>query len=89
MTFIQTTTPLPHSYLAQWKATLVKDMVGKKLNEIRTPMLVIDKSILERNCIQLGKISTDLDTKVRIHVKTHKVILKRISSLYLERLYDI
>lgn len=48
-------------------------MVGKKLDGLRTPSLVIDKTILERNCVQLGKISTELNTNIRIHVKTHKV----------------
>ena len=72
----QTATPssLFDDYRTQMKATLVKEMVGKKLNQLRTPSLVIDRSILERNCQRLGKISTGLDnTRVRVHVKTHKV----------------
>jgi diaminopimelate decarboxylase len=72
----QTTTPslLFDSYRIQMKATLAKEMVGKKLNQLRTPSLVIDRSILKRNCQRLSKISTGLDnTRVRVHVKTHKV----------------
>ncbi|KAG2215308.1 hypothetical protein INT46_005925 [Mucor plumbeus] len=73
----QTTTPslLFDSYRTQMKATLAKEMVGKKLNQLRTPSLVIDRSILKRNCQRLSKISTGLDnTRVRVHVKTHKSV---------------
>ncbi|CAO3647918.1 unnamed protein product [Mucor hiemalis] len=49
-------------------------MVGKKLDEVRTPSLIIDRTILERNCNKLSQIPTALDTKVRVHVKTHKTV---------------
>lgn len=62
-------------YLFEWKQSLKNSMVGKKLSELRTPSLVIDKAILKRNCQQLGKIRTELNTNIRIHVKTHKVNL--------------
>jgi D-serine deaminase-like pyridoxal phosphate-dependent protein len=73
----QTTTPLTPflSHHAQWKAELVKSMVGKKLDQLRTPSLVIDKTILENNCNKLSQIPSELETKVRVHVKTHKVIV--------------
>ncbi|KAI7900846.1 uncharacterized protein BX663DRAFT_476417 [Cokeromyces recurvatus] len=72
----QTTTPLLpfYSHLKEWKSELIKEMVGKKLKELRTPSLVIDKTILERNCNKLSKITTELNTKVRVHVKTHKTV---------------
>jgi hypothetical protein len=71
----QTVTPLLpfFSFSEQCKAALVKEMVGKKLNELRTPTLVIDRKIVQRNCEKLGKASSDLGIKVRVHVKTHKV----------------
>lgn len=76
MTVAQTTTPLLsfYSHHDQWKASLVESMVGKKLNELRTPSLVIDREILKRNCNKLACIKSDLNTKVRVHVKTHKVL---------------
>ncbi|KAI9481190.1 MAG: hypothetical protein EXX96DRAFT_538411 [Benjaminiella poitrasii] len=79
MTFQQTTTPLQpfYGYLKEWKSGLVKEMVGKKLNELRTPSLVIDKTVLERNCEKLSKITTDLNKKIRVHVKTHKASNKQ------------
>lgn len=77
----QSTTPLSPflSHHAQWKAELVKSMVGKKLEQLRTPSLIIDKTVLENNCKKLSQIPTELDTKVRVHVKTHKV--KTVPSL--------
>lgn len=71
----QSTTPLaPFDFHnVQWKRELAKNMVGKKLDEVRTPSLIIDRTILERNCNKLSQIPTALDTKVRVHVKTHKV----------------
>lgn len=62
------------SHHKQWKEALVKDMVGKRLDELRTPSLIVDKTVLKRNCTRLSKITTDLNKKVRVHVKTHKVI---------------
>ncbi|ORE08747.1 hypothetical protein BCV72DRAFT_202900 [Rhizopus microsporus var. microsporus] len=61
-------------YLSEWRQSLKNNMIGKKLSELRTPSLVIDKAILERNCQQLGKIHTELNTNIRIHVKTHKTV---------------
>lgn len=72
---IQTATPLLSRFSsvnAQWKETLVQDYVGKRISDLRTPSLVIDKTILEHNCKSLACISS-LDVKVRVHVKTHKV----------------
>lgn len=73
MTVAQTTSPLLAFNTQQWKATLVKNMVGKKLNQLRTPSLVIDRKIVEKNCKKLSSITAEFSTKVRVHVKTHKV----------------
>lgn len=73
----QTATPesFLDDYRTQMKAKLVKEMVGKKLDQLRTPSLVINKSILQRNCQKLSKITTGLkNTRIRVHVKTHKSV---------------
>ncbi|CAO0800452.1 unnamed protein product [Mucor circinelloides] len=73
----QTATPesFIDDYRAQMKAKLVEQMVGKKLDQLRTPSLVINKSILQRNCQKLSKITTGLkSTRIRVHVKTHKSV---------------
>jgi D-serine deaminase-like pyridoxal phosphate-dependent protein len=72
----QTATPesFLDDYRTQTKARLVKEMVGKRLDQLRTPSLVINKSILLRNCQKMSKITTGLkNTRIRVHVKTHKV----------------
>ncbi|KAI8094284.1 hypothetical protein BDF21DRAFT_489812 [Thamnidium elegans] len=76
MTVAQSTTPLLsfYSHHDQWKASLVESMVGKKLDQLRTPSLIIDRAILKRNCDKLACITNDLNTKVRVHVKTHKTV---------------
>ncbi|KAK4509428.1 uncharacterized protein ATC70_007780 [Mucor velutinosus] len=73
----QTATPesFLDDYRTQMKVKLVKEMVGKKLDQLRTPSLVINKSILQRNCQKLSKITTGLkNTRIRVHVKTHKSV---------------
>ncbi|GAN11723.1 alanine racemase [Mucor ambiguus] len=73
----QTATPesFLDDYRTQMKAKLVKEMVGKKLDQLRTPSLVINKSILQKNCQKLSKIATGLkSTRIRVHVKTHKSV---------------
>ncbi|KAG2234556.1 hypothetical protein INT48_000459 [Thamnidium elegans] len=76
MTVAQSTTPLLsfYSHHDQWKASLVESMIGKKLDQLRTPSLIIDRAILKRNCDKLACITNDLNTKVRVHVKTHKTV---------------
>ncbi|RCI06468.1 hypothetical protein CU098_013405 [Rhizopus stolonifer] len=65
---------LPINFRAEWKETLVREMVGKKLYQLRTPSLVISRPILERNCNRLGKITTELGLNIRVHIKTHKTV---------------
>lgn len=48
-------------------------MVGKRVSELRTPSLVINTSIMKRNCDALAAITDEFNVKVRVHVKTHKV----------------
>ncbi|GAA5816460.1 hypothetical protein MFLAVUS_009989 [Mucor flavus] len=76
MTAAQSTTPLLsfYSHHDQWKSSLVESMVGKKLDQLRTPSLIIDRAILKRNCAKLACITNELNTKVRVHVKTHKTV---------------
>ncbi|OBZ88680.1 D-serine dehydratase [Choanephora cucurbitarum] len=70
---VQTKTHVtPIAFNQQWKATLAKDYIGKKLTELRTPSLVISRTVLQRNSERLREITTKFGLRVRIHVKTHK-----------------
>lgn len=71
---VQTTTPLePIGFSVPSKEYLVKQYVGKKLRETRTPRFVVDRAVVKRNCERLAVISEKSGKKIRIHIKTHKV----------------
>lgn len=61
--------------IEQEQKKLRDNLVGKRLNELRTPALVLDRSILERNCQRLASVPSPV--KVRVHVKSHKVCADR------------
>ncbi|KAG4077570.1 hypothetical protein HA402_002997 [Bradysia odoriphaga] len=71
----QTLTPLEAiSFSLPSKEYLVKQFVGKKLHEVRTPRMIVDRSVVKRNCERLAAISEKSGRKIRVHIKTHKTI---------------
>ncbi|KAI7856088.1 putative serine dehydratase domain-containing protein [Circinella umbellata] len=76
MTTISTTSPLwPfHVAVAKQQDHLRQELIGKRLNELRTPTLVIDRTVVKRNCEKLGNIKTKYNVNVRVHVKSHKTV---------------
>ncbi|KAJ8655733.1 hypothetical protein O0I10_008618 [Lichtheimia ornata] len=74
MTTPQTFSPLLSFWptVQQEQKKLRDNLVGKRLNELRTPSLVLDRSILERNCQRLASVPSPV--KVRVHVKSHKTL---------------
>ncbi|ORX51901.1 hypothetical protein DM01DRAFT_1336896 [Hesseltinella vesiculosa] len=71
----QTTTPLLGlGFSVPDKQSLADYYVGKSLNQVRTPRLVVDRAVVKRNCERLGAIAKRQNVKVRVHVKTHKTI---------------
>ncbi|KAI8339631.1 hypothetical protein BC941DRAFT_468899 [Chlamydoabsidia padenii] len=71
----QTTTPLlPYHFSVPDKQALVQQYVGKSLNQVRTPRLIVDRSVVKTNCEKLGAIAKRQQVKIRVHVKTHKTI---------------
>lgn len=69
----QTTTPLEAiGFAIPSKEYLVKQYVGKKLHEVRTPRMVVDRAVVKRNCERLAAISEKSGKRIRIHIKTHK-----------------
>ncbi|KAI9497020.1 putative serine dehydratase domain-containing protein [Zychaea mexicana] len=73
---ISTTTPLLpfYSAVAEQQEQLRQAMVGKRISELRTPTLVIDRTVFKRNCERLGNIKAQHNVKVRVHVKSHKAV---------------
>lgn len=70
----QTKTPLEDlGFSIPSKEYLVKQYVGRKLNEVRTPRIIVDRAVVKRNCERLGAIADKSGKKIRVHIKTHKV----------------
>ena len=71
----QTHTPL--QLLTPNKDALVKEFVGKSLNELRTPALIVDRAAFRDNCAKMHQNAKDWEASFRAHLKTHKVDLHR------------
>ena len=47
--------------------------VGKQLEQMPTPAVVLDLAVVERNCTQMLETCKALEVDFRPHMKTHKV----------------
>ena len=54
---------------------LCEAFIGKNLKDIPSPAAVLDRAVVERNCLQMLKACETLRVGFRPHVKTHKVQL--------------
>ncbi|KAI0032750.1 putative serine dehydratase domain-containing protein [Vararia minispora EC-137] len=71
MSISQTFTPHQLLSLPQ-KDVLVKEFVGKSLNELRTPAFVLDRAIFASNCARMHAKARQWGASFRAHLKTHK-----------------
>ncbi|XPS68629.1 D-serine ammonia-lyase [Ascochyta lentis] len=55
-------------------ASLKEQFVGRKLNELPTPSIVLDRSLVKKNCAAMLQICTKLGLGFRAHVKSHKTL---------------
>ena len=62
------------------KDELVKAFVGKSIESLRTPALVIDRSLFAQNCVRMHQKAIEWGAGFRAHLKTHKA---RIPSILL------
>ncbi|KAI0815016.1 hypothetical protein BC629DRAFT_1279626 [Irpex lacteus] len=67
----QTNTPYPLANLPS-KDALVAEFRGKPLSSLRTPAVVIDKSVFAQNCAKMHNNAKEWGASFRAHVKTHK-----------------
>lgn len=58
--------PLPSS------SSLAAQFVGKTLNELPTPAVVLDRALIKRNCNAMLNVCKELGVGFRAHVKSHK-----------------
>lgn len=66
-------THTPWQLLTPNKDALVKEFVGRSLNELRTPALVVDRAAFRDNCTKMHQNAKDWGASFRAHLKTHKV----------------
>ncbi|KAK0208242.1 putative serine dehydratase domain-containing protein [Desarmillaria ectypa] len=67
----QTKTPI-NLLTKSSKAALVEEFVGKSLDGLRTPAMVIDRKIFSENCARMHRKAADWGAGFRAHLKTHK-----------------
>lgn len=63
----------PLHYPSASPAGLKLQYIGKTLQEVETPAVVIDQGIAKRNCQAMLDITDKLGLGLRVHVKSHKV----------------
>ncbi|KAJ7637085.1 putative serine dehydratase domain-containing protein [Roridomyces roridus] len=69
----QTHTPYALANLPQ-KDRLTEQFVGKSLESLRTPAMVIDRSLFRQNCKRMLQNASDWGASLRSHLKTHKTV---------------
>lgn len=67
----QTRTPF-HLVGRPQKSALVAEFAGKRLHELRTPALVIDRAVFAKNCDRMHANAAGYGAEFRAHLKTHK-----------------
>ena len=68
-------------------AALHEAFIGKNLKDVPTPAAVLDKAVVQRNCLQMLRACKILELGFRPHVKTHKVYFRSFMALYLVSIY--
>lgn len=69
---MQTTTSLSLLTLPS-KDALIKEFVGKDIKALRTPALIVDKSIFKKNCERVTKETERRGMGFRAHVKSESL----------------
>ena len=68
-------------------AALREAFIGKNLKDVPTPAAVLDKAVVQRNCLQMLRACEILELGFRPHVKTHKVYFRTFMALYSVSIY--
>ncbi|KAJ7265950.1 putative serine dehydratase domain-containing protein [Mycena haematopus] len=70
---VQTKTPYALANLPQ-KDALTKEFVGQSLEALRTPAMVIDRTLFQQNCVRMLENAGEWGATLRSHLKTHKTV---------------
>ncbi|KAI0322639.1 putative serine dehydratase domain-containing protein [Amylostereum chailletii] len=66
-------TSTPHRFVkGPQKNDLASEFIGKGLNELRTPAIVIDRAVFAANCARMHDKAREWGADFRAHLKTHK-----------------
>ena len=65
---------MAQSYPPSQMSLLKERFVGKKLTELPTPSIILDRSKIEKNCTAMLQVCSKLSVGFRAHVKSHKTL---------------
>ena len=69
-------------------AALHEAFIGKNLRDVPTPAAVLDKAVVQRNCLQMLKACEALQCGFRPHVKTHKVYFRTFLAVHSVSIFE-
>lgn len=55
------------------KTDLVEEFVGKSVDTLRTPAMIIDRKLFAENCAAMHQKAKAWGASFRAHIKSHKV----------------
>ena len=65
---------MAHNYPLSPVDALKQQFLGKRLVELPTPSLILDRSLLRKNCTAMLDVCSKLGVGFRAHVKSHKTL---------------
>jgi len=66
--------PTPPLYPLSPAKVLEEQFIGKKLDSLPTPAIVLDRAVIRRNCAAMLSVCAQLGVGFRAHVKSHKTV---------------
>lgn len=64
------------------KDALLEKYLGKSLDTLRTPAMIIDRRLFAQNCSSMHLKAREWGASFRAHLKTHKVVPSLASNAY-------
>ena len=67
-------TTMAHDYPLSPVDALKRQFLGRRLADLPTPSLILDRSLLRKNCTAMLDVCSKLGVGFRAHVKSHKTL---------------
>ena len=86
----QSETPYSLSFQPD-KSALLDKYLGKSLDTLRTPAMIIDRKLFAQNCSSMHIKAREWGATFRAHLKTHKVCLvfSKVTEMYIDPPYRL